>query len=54
MKKIRLLADLDEKLIKEFKKKLIDDDLYFKDWLKKQIEEYLKQKGGKKAKSPRN
>lgn len=49
-KMMRLLADIDSDRVKEFKKALIDDEVSFKQWLKKQIDNYLKQrkKGGKK------
>ena len=49
MGQLRLLADLDEKLVKDFKKTLIDDETNYKEWLIRQIQQYLKKKGGKKV-----
>ena len=46
MGQLRLLADLDEKLVKDFKKALIDDETNYKEWLIRQIQQYLKKKGG--------
>jgi|TARA_Y100000294_G_scaffold131561_1_gene123920 hypothetical protein len=46
MGQLRLLADLDEKLVKDFKKTLIDDETNYKEWLIRQIQQYLKKKGG--------
>ncbi len=47
---MRLLADLDSEKVKKFKKALIDDEISFKEWLIRQIDNDLKQrrKGGKK------
>ena len=47
---MRLLADLDPEKVKKFKKALIDDEISFKQWLIRQIDNDLKQrrKGGKK------
>ncbi len=47
---MRLLADLDSEKVKKFKKALIDDEISFKQWLIRQIDNDLKQrrKGGKK------
>ena len=45
-KLIRLLADVDPEIGKGFKKALIDDEVTYKEWLLKQINLYLKKKGG--------
>lgn len=45
MEKLRLLADIDDKLVRELKKRLIDEKLKYKEWLTAQIKEYLKKKG---------
>ena len=50
MGKLRLLADLNEALVKKLKKALIDEETNYKNWLENQITEYLKRKGGKKKK----
>ena len=49
-KMMRLLADIDSEKAKKFKKALIDDEISFKQWLIRQIDNDLKQrrKGGKK------
>ncbi|MGR3178729.1 MAG: hypothetical protein ACUZ8E_11790 [Candidatus Anammoxibacter sp.] len=51
MKTKRLLADLDEKLVKKFKKVLIDNDANYRDWLANMISQYLKKRGGAKRKN---
>ena len=48
MGKLRLLADLNDKLVKDFKKALIDDETNYKEWLIREIQQYLKKKGGQK------
>ena len=44
MRKKRLLADLDERLVKKFKKALIDYDVNYRDWLTDTINQYLKKR----------
>ena len=47
---MRLLADVESEKAKELKKALIDDEISFKEWLIREIDNYLgqKKKGGSK------
>ena len=41
MPRAQLLAEVEKSLIKELKKKLIDDGITYRDWLERQIWSYL-------------
>lgn len=38
----QLLAKLDRELVKRFRKRLIDDEVAYREWLEQRIREYLK------------
>ena len=40
----RILAEIDTNLVKALKKRLIDDDLTYREWLDRQIRKYLDHK----------
>ncbi len=40
----RILAEIDTNLVKSLKKRLIDDDLTYREWLDQRIREYLADK----------
>ncbi len=39
----QILAELDTELVKQLKKKLIDDDLSYRAWLESHVRKYLSQ-----------
>lgn len=41
MPRAQLLAEVEKSLIKELKKKLIDEGMTYRDWLERQIWSYL-------------
>ena len=40
----QILAEIDTNLVKALKKRLIDDDLTYREWLDRQIRKYLADK----------